>query len=90
MSAKEFRPDWASAPGETLLDLMQEHGYTQALLAEVMQRPKKTINEIIKGKCAITPETALQLEDVFGVSAEFWVRREALYRLALARLAAKQ
>ncbi|MBU1411455.1 ImmA/IrrE family metallo-endopeptidase, partial [Myxococcota bacterium] len=50
-------------------------------------RPVKTINEIIKGKAAITPETAIQLERVFGAPASFWMNREARYREALARQA---
>jgi Zn-dependent peptidase ImmA (M78 family)/transcriptional regulator with XRE-family HTH domain len=50
-----------------------------------MGRPKKTISEIINGKAAITPETALQLERVLGIPASFWNNRERDYREALAR-----
>jgi plasmid maintenance system antidote protein VapI len=57
---------------------------TQAELAERMGRPTKTINEIIKGKAAITPETALQFERVFRVPAHFWNNREQRYREYLA------
>lgn len=81
-----YRPDRVSAPGVTLLELLEERGMTQAELAERTGRPLKTINEIVKGKAAITPETAIQLERVFGVSAEFWSQREANYRGYLARL----
>jgi len=51
-----------------------------------MGRPKKTINEIIQGKAQITPETALQLERVVGIPADFWVERERRYRLKLAEI----
>src|SRR5438094_386269 len=80
-----YRPDRVSAPGTTLLDLLDERGMTQADLAERSGRPLKTINEIIKGKAAITSETALQLERVLGTPAEFWNQREANYRAYLAR-----
>jgi plasmid maintenance system antidote protein VapI len=50
-----------------------------------MGRPLKTINEIIQGKAAITPETALQLERVLGIPASFWNNRERYYRESLAR-----
>lgn len=80
-----YQPDEISAPGATLLDLLEERGMTQAELAERTGRPLKTINEIIKGKAMITSETALQLERVLGTPAEFWSQREANYRAYLAR-----
>jgi len=53
---------------------------TQMELAERSGRPLKTINEIVKGKTAITPETAIQLERVLGIPARFWSNRERHYR----------
>ena len=50
-----------------------------------MGRPAQSINEVIKGKRALTPETALDLERVLGIEASLWVRLEGDYRLALAR-----
>ena len=58
---------------------------SQAELADRTGRPKKTINEIVKGKAAITADTALQFERVLGVSASFWIAREHHYQEALAR-----
>ncbi|MFP4008209.1 MAG: HigA family addiction module antitoxin [Spirulinaceae cyanobacterium] len=81
----QYQPDEVSPPGETLEELLEEREMTQAELATRMGRPKKTINEIIKGKAEITPETALQLERVLGVSATFWSNRERHYRDFLAR-----
>lgn len=82
----EFKPDFISPPGETIQDLLDEKSMSQAELAERMGRPVKTVNEIIKGKAAITPETSLQLERVLGVPASFWLTREQNYRERLARL----
>lgn len=81
-----FSPHLISHPGETLKNILHRFGMTQAELSEQMGRPRKTINEIIKGRAAITPLTAIQLEDALGISAEFWVIREAQYRLQLARI----
>ena len=75
-----------SPPGDTLLETLDSMHMSQQELAERMDRPTKTINEIIKGKESITPQTALQLERVLGVPADFWLERERLYRLRLARL----
>ncbi len=80
----DFNPDYAVPPGITLLETLENIGMTQAELAERTGRPKKTINEIINGKSAITPETAIQLEMVLGVPATFWNNLERNYREKLA------
>lgn len=81
----EYMPDWISPPGETLQELLEEKGITQAELAQRMGKPKKTINEIVKGKAEITQDTSLQLERVLGVPSSFWNNRERAYRESLAR-----
>src|SRR5688500_5038353 len=84
-SRNEYRPDFVAPPGDTLAETLEMHGMTQAALAERMGRPKKTISEIVNGKAELTVETALQLERVLGVSADFWVALERNYRAWLAR-----
>lgn len=85
MIRNQYTPDVVSAPGETLEEVLEARGMSQAELSERTGRPKKTINEIIRGKAAITAETALQLEKVLGIPAAFWIAREQNYREALAR-----
>jgi addiction module HigA family antidote len=75
-----------SPPGDTLAETMELKGISQPILAMRMDRPLKTINEIIKAKTAITPETAIQLELVLGIEAKFWLEREKNYRLELAEI----
>ena len=72
-------------PGEILEEELVERGITQKELAQRMGRPIQTMNEIIRGKRALTAETALDLERVLGIEAGLWVRLEGDYRLALAR-----
>src|SRR5437867_4321816 len=86
----QFKPNYAVPPGETLLETIESLGMTQAELALRMGRPLKTINEIIKGKAAITADTALQLEKVLRIPASFWNNAERNYREALARLEEQQ
>jgi addiction module HigA family antidote len=81
-----FRPNYAVPPGDTLKETIDAMGMTQAELAQRTGRPKKTINEIIKGKAAIMPDTAIQFERVLGVPASFWNDLERNYRETLARL----
>jgi addiction module HigA family antidote len=67
-----YSPDYAVPPGDTLLEVMESLGITQAELAERTGRPTKTINEIVKGKAAITPETALQRGYILFATRLVW------------------
>ena len=80
-----WQPDWAIAPGEVLAEELENRGLSQSDLARRMDRPIKTINEIVHGKAAITPETALQLELALGISSAMWLGLETAYRGQLAR-----
>jgi addiction module HigA family antidote len=86
----EYTPEIVSMPGETLQEVLAEQGISQAQLAQRTGRPRKTINEIIQGKAALTPETALQLERVLGIPAAFWSSLESNYREHLARTAERR
>jgi len=81
----QYQPDYVTPPGHTLLETLDSIGMSQRDLALRTGRPVKTINEIIKGKTAITAETALQFERVLGISAKFWINRERHYRDFVAR-----
>lgn len=75
-----------SPPGDTLFETIDIKGISQTDLAKRMGRPIKTINEIVQGKAAITPETAIQLERALDIPASFWLERERNYRLELAEI----
>ncbi len=82
---QDLYSDLAIPPGEYLLEVIEEFGMPQSELARRMGRPIQAISEIIKGHKAITPETALQLEEVLGVPAHIWTGLESDYQLARAR-----
>lgn len=84
-STEEWTPDWVVPPGEILLEALDERSMTQSELARRLGRPLKTVNEIVNGKAAVTPETAIQLERALGISARFWINLEAQFREGLAR-----
>lgn len=86
--AASFRPDWVSPPGDTIADLIEERGWRQAELAARLGYTTKHVNQLIKGKVAVTEDTALRLERVLGGRAAFWLAREAQFRAQQARLAA--
>ena len=72
-------------PGDILEEELEARGMTQKELSARLGRPPQAINEIIKGKKAITPDTAIGLEKVLGIDAKFWTNLEADYRMVLAR-----
>jgi len=82
----DFTPTIAIPPGETLKENLKYLGMTQYELARRTGLSPKHINEIIKGKSAITEETALKLEYVLGIPASFWNNLESNYQETLARL----
>ncbi|MCK4341880.1 MAG: HigA family addiction module antidote protein [Phycisphaerae bacterium] len=85
-----FEPDYAVAPGETLQETIESLGMTQRDLALRTGMAPKTINEIIKGKAPITPDTAVLLERVTGVPARMWNNLETNYREQLAKIADRE
>ena len=72
-------------PGTHLRDILTSQGISQRVLSQIMGRPPQVVNAIIKGARAITPQTALELEQALGINAEYWLGLEWGYRLALAR-----
>jgi HTH-type transcriptional regulator/antitoxin HigA len=71
-------------PGEFLKDELEARGWSQTEFAEIIGRPVRLINEIIAGKRAITPETAIQLSASLGTSAELWMNLESQFQLSKA------
>lgn len=83
MASPRVHPGLAIPPGETLVEELEARGLSQRALAIFIGRPPQVINEICRGKKAITAETAVALESVLdGVSAEFWLHLQADYDLA--------
>ena len=78
--------DLAIPPGETLADEIEARGMTQKELAARLDRPAQVVNEIIRGRKAITNETALGLEKVLGIGATFWTNLEHDYQMTRAKL----
>lgn len=81
----EFSPNYAIPPGEILDEELQSRGMSQAELAQRTGLTPKAINELVKGKTSLTPESALKLERVFRQPAEYWLNLERLFQEATAR-----
>jgi addiction module HigA family antidote len=69
-------------PGEILLEeFLKPMGVSQYRLAKDIHVPARRINEIVHGKRAISPDTALRLARYFSLSERFWLNLQARYDL---------
>ncbi len=67
-------------PGEILLEeFLIPMEISQYRLAKDISVPPRRINEIVLGKRAITPDTALRLSLFFGLSERFWLNLQTRY-----------
>lgn len=83
-----FTPDWVSPPGDSILDIAEERGWTQTELARRLGYTEKHVSLLINGKVPLTVEAAQRLERVLGSTLDFWLALEANYRKHTARLEA--
>lgn len=69
-------------PGEILLeDFLKPMGVSQVALAEHLDIPVQRINELVRGKRGVTPETAWLLAGALGTTPEFWINLQANHDL---------
>ena len=79
-----------SHPGKILAGLhLEDLGWSQTRLAQEIGCSHAKVNEVINGRRGISPEFALDLERVLGISAETWLRLQADYDLHVARKKAR-
>lgn len=73
-------------PGEILLaEFLEPMGVSQVALAAHAKVPVQRINELVRGKRGVTPETAWLLGQAFNTSPEFWLNLQSAYDLATTR-----
>jgi len=86
MGRRSYQPDDAIGPGATILETIAAINLSQKELALRMGRDEATINKLIKNALGITQDTAIQLENVLGIPASFWMNLDRNYRENLARI----
>jgi HTH-type transcriptional regulator / antitoxin HigA len=82
---QEFSPDWTSAPGDTITDILRERNLPEVEFAREMGYTLEDIKNLLQGRTTITITTARQLKRVLGASVEFWMARDFQYREDIAR-----
>jgi addiction module HigA family antidote len=70
-------------PGEILLEeFLRPMDMTQVAFAEHIGVSIQRVNEIVKGKRGVTPETAWLFSQAFGTTPQFWLNLQASHDLA--------
>lgn len=75
----------ATHPGEILThEFLVPYEMTQVELAERLAIPFQRVNQIVHGRRAVTPDTALRLSKLFGTTAQFWLNLQQAWDLTTA------
>jgi len=70
-------------PGEILLEeFLKPMGISQVTFARHLGVPLQRINEIVRGKRGITPDTAWRFSQAFGTTPEFWMNLQTIHDLS--------
>ncbi|MCP5351815.1 MAG: HigA family addiction module antidote protein [Chromatiales bacterium] len=73
-------------PGQILLrEFLEPLGVTQKAFAEHLGVPIQRINELVRGKRGVTPDTAWLLSEALNTSPEFWLNLQATHDLSASR-----
>jgi addiction module HigA family antidote len=73
-------------PGEILLEeFLVPLEMSQVALARHIGVPVQRINEIVRGKRGVTPDTAWLFSQALGTTPEFWINLQSAYDLARSR-----
>jgi HTH-type transcriptional regulator / antitoxin HigA len=86
MHENGFQPDWLSAPGGTILDVLEERGMSAKEFAKLLDYSQQRVEKLLNGREAITKDVAKLLSKRLGGSERFWISRESNYRDEVARL----
>jgi antitoxin HigA-1 len=72
-------------PGEIIADELEARLVSQKDFAKSIQLLPPHLNNLIKGKCNISAKIAIKLETQLGIDADYWLRVQMKYDLALRR-----
>ena len=69
-------------PGEILKEeYLEPLGVTQVAFAKHLEIPVQRVNEIIRGKRGVTPQTAWLFSQALGTTPQFWLNLQNAYDL---------
>ncbi len=73
-------------PGQVLKEeFLDPLGITQVAFAQHIGVPLQRVNEVIRGKRGVTPETAWLFSQALGTTPQFWMNLQNAYDLTSKR-----
>ena len=81
----QYFPQSVPHPGETLAEKLEEMEMGPKEFALRTGKPEKTIIAVLKGESSITPDMAVQFENVTKIPANFWMNHQRGYDEYIAR-----
>jgi len=81
----QYFPQTRPHPGETLAEKLEEMEMGPKEFALRTGKPDKTIIAVLKGESSITPDMAIQFENVTKIPATFWMNHQRSYDEFIAR-----
>jgi HTH-type transcriptional regulator/antitoxin HigA len=82
-------PSDYNTPGQLIAAALEEKGWTQRVLAAVLNKGETSINKLIGGTQPVTAPLAVELEEVFGIPAEAFLELQKSVDVARARHASR-
>jgi Zn-dependent peptidase ImmA (M78 family)/plasmid maintenance system antidote protein VapI len=76
----DFNPDWVSPPGDTIIGLLDEFGFSVEELGRRIGLPRSKTDKLLTGDVSIEDSIAHRLESTFNVSSKFWLSRDEVYQ----------
>jgi HTH-type transcriptional regulator/antitoxin HigA len=83
-ASRAFAPRWASPPGDTIRDALEERGLSREAFAEAIGIPISHVPALLGGEERISIALARRISSTIGGSVEFWLTRDGQYRDDLA------
>ena len=83
MTEQTFRPNWASAPGETIQAIISARGFSRSTLGTSLAMQDTELDGLLIGQLAISSDLAKRLAAVLGSTPRFWLERDKQYHESL-------
>lgn len=82
---KEIHTDIALHPGDVLMDELEARSIKKTVFAERLDMKPGHFSELLHGKRNVSAATALKLEKLLNIPAEYWMRVQVYYDLFIER-----
>lgn len=82
---KEIHTDIALHPGEIINDELEARNIKKIIFAEQIGMKPGHLSDLLHGKRHVSAATAIKLEKLLNIPAEYWMRAQVYYDLFIER-----